>query len=72
METKNLHTRIDSYLASLKTDSDKLTQFYDASLIAKNALSEVDKLKKVLREVGSTKYGIHTISLMVNEALQSV
>lgn len=50
METKNLHIRIDSYLASLRTDSDKLTQFYDASIIAKNALIEVDKLKNIIED----------------------
>lgn len=53
MKTAQYHKRIDSYLSSLPTESDKLTQFYDASIIAKNVLIEVDKLEKTILNLQS-------------------
>lgn len=46
MKTETAHKLIDSYLSYLKTDSDKLTQFYQACKIAKQALTEYDILRE--------------------------
>jgi len=74
MNTEPLHKVIDSYLSQLKTDSDRLSQFYGASIIAKNALIEVDKLRKALQEIANcktTQYaGKVSMKTIANKALE--